>query len=414
MGDTKDRELLKALDTDEDLIGLRRPEPHFNIFESTGDVRHELRHSHFLYFLLNPQATHDLGEYFIGYFLRKVLSPDEFSTTVGDSPTDRHDRWEVQREYHLSDDETGERGYVDILLLDKARRVAVILENKIDSTEGQGQLEKYYCALTKQGWQATGLYLTPHGNKALSTKYVSVSYETVCAAIEEMCANNVVSVADVRTLLVHYTDMVRRDIVNELDIDGVCQRIYAKHKQAIKIVQKRVAARHVIVGDFLQSLVRQQVGLDNVGNCIDKYTNAENDTMATRFVLPEWRKEPLLHTKKWSPLLECILEFAVASEPQRVYVNLQVGPGDHKTRNSIFDLARSKDVFSVEAVPQKYSGIYHRDLLLPKQYEELSVDALVQEAGKQWDNFVRQDLPRINEAIQQWTIETGNVQPTAP
>lgn len=58
MGDTKDQERLQALDADEDLAGLQLPRPQFNIFRATGDVRHELRHSHFLYFLLDPQATH--------------------------------------------------------------------------------------------------------------------------------------------------------------------------------------------------------------------------------------------------------------------------------------------------------------------------------------------------------------------
>jgi len=46
-------------------------------------------------------------------------------------------------------------------------------------------------------------------------------------------------------------------------------------------------------------------------------------------------------------------------------------------------------------------------LLLPKRYEELSTDALVQEAQSQWASFVEQDLPRIKDAIQQWIIETG-------
>jgi hypothetical protein len=37
----------------------------FNIFEAVGMVRQEIRHSHFLAFLLNPSASHRLRDIFL-------------------------------------------------------------------------------------------------------------------------------------------------------------------------------------------------------------------------------------------------------------------------------------------------------------------------------------------------------------
>ena len=315
------------------------------------------------------------------------------------------------------DNQSEERGFVDILLLDEARRKAIILENKIGSTEGVGQLKKYYSALTNQGWQALGLYLTPYGHKASSSNYVSVSYTTVCTAINEMCADDVVSIADVRTLLGHYVDMVRRDIVNELDIDAACQRIYRKHKRALKIVQERVSVRRRIISDVMEHLVRQyfesltsqSVGQVNIDKCIHKWKNAENDTPAIRFVSPQWKNVPLLQTDKWSLILESILELAVADDHQEVYINLQVGPLKDDIPRKLFDMARNRArLFTVKTAPKEYGEIYHRTLLSPEQYEGYSAEKLVQQIHGQWDGFVEQDLPLIQDAIQQWVSEASD------
>lgn len=46
----------------------------FNIFEATGFIRQELRHSDFLAFLLNPQGSHSLRDAFVKRLLKRVLA----------------------------------------------------------------------------------------------------------------------------------------------------------------------------------------------------------------------------------------------------------------------------------------------------------------------------------------------------
>src|SRR5947207_9890601 len=53
---------------------LEKRHKEFNIFESIGVQRRELRHSDFLAFLLNPYESHKFGSKFIRIFLSELLS----------------------------------------------------------------------------------------------------------------------------------------------------------------------------------------------------------------------------------------------------------------------------------------------------------------------------------------------------
>jgi len=187
MSDSEDRVRLQALDADKDLAGLRRPTAKFNIFEATGDVRHELNHSHFLYFLLNPQGSHELQDIFIKIFLQRAFPLEDFTSTFS-SPS----RWTAHREYHLTDDDKSERRRVDILLLHEEQGLAVIIENKIDSDEHSDQLDYYYRVISGRVRMTKGIYLTPDGRTPSCEKYVPISYGVVCDAINDVLGDQTV------------------------------------------------------------------------------------------------------------------------------------------------------------------------------------------------------------------------------
>ena len=64
MNKIDDIETLKSfIDDNEDLERLESILDRFNIFESLGLVRQEIRHSAFLRWLLDPSETHGLGDY---------------------------------------------------------------------------------------------------------------------------------------------------------------------------------------------------------------------------------------------------------------------------------------------------------------------------------------------------------------
>ena len=112
---------------DSDLARLEILLARFNLFEAVGVARHELRHSDFLAFLLDPSRNHGLGVAFLSAFLQAVRLPTLDLDTLNLSHA------YVFREWH----------HIDILVLDDINHLAVIIENKVDTGEHSDQLNRY-------------------------------------------------------------------------------------------------------------------------------------------------------------------------------------------------------------------------------------------------------------------------------
>ena len=128
----------------------------FNLFEAVGGVRSELRHSNFLAYLLSPGRSHGLGAAPLVAVLRAILEtlPDQkrpvmtLELVVGDLGEAT-----VYRE----------RDNIDLLVEIKSLNLIVLIENKIDSKAGDGQLERYR-EITEgryEGFRKLYVYLTP-------------------------------------------------------------------------------------------------------------------------------------------------------------------------------------------------------------------------------------------------------------
>ena len=133
-----DRKALEALVVDNpDLERLEALLDQFNIFEAIGAVWQELRHSDFLAFLLDPQQNHGLGDTFLKRLFQKVLVSTE-SDRMPITPIDL-DVWSLDEVFVRREWQN-----IDILLEDESHKLAIIIENKIGSSEHSDQLRRYY------------------------------------------------------------------------------------------------------------------------------------------------------------------------------------------------------------------------------------------------------------------------------
>lgn len=153
----------------------------FNIFEAVGLVRQEIRHSAFLAFLLNPRESHGLGDSFAKRLLQgAIMSAPDISAPV--TPIELS-LWDLgQMEVRL------EWQHIDIFLLDERNRLAVIIENKIDTSEHFDQLQRYYETVNQQypGYRIIGLYLTPAGDEPSHKNYLPLGYGLVCEVLDSL------------------------------------------------------------------------------------------------------------------------------------------------------------------------------------------------------------------------------------
>lgn len=101
-----------------------------------------------------------------------------------------------------------------------------------------------------------GLYLTPDGVVPSHPAFIPVDYGQIASLVEELTGDRQLSAnPDVRTLLSHYAQMLRRHIVSESEIAQLCQKIYRKHRQALDLIYDHRPDSLAARGEFLKSLI---------------------------------------------------------------------------------------------------------------------------------------------------------------
>jgi hypothetical protein len=393
--DTQQKALEAFVAQNPDLVRLESLLARFNIFEAMGSVRHELRHSDFLSYLLDPSRNHGLDTLFLKELLQTVLLNKQVESSVSLFDLDF---WNlstaiVQREWH----------HIDILVTDEANRFAVIIENKIDTEEHSGQLARYYQEVSHHflGYKMVALYLTPDGSAPSSEIYHTVSYLTVCQVVEKIVADRRSTIgAEVVMALEHYAQMLRRHIVSESEIADLCSRIYQKHRQALDLIFEHRPDQQSKISEFVTSLVKNSHEL----------VFYHNNKSSTRFGLKEWN-ESLLGSEQNNNFPSSLLYFQFDHTAYKLYIKLEVGPGNQNQREKLFEMARTHSFTGFKkTLSPTYSRICTVPILSATDYEK-SQEEIEAQIAQRWEVFLRDEMPRIAKAIreQDWLWEMPGV-----
>lgn len=392
-----DRQALEALLIDNpDWEALEGLLGQFNIFEAVGVVRHELRHSDFLAFLLDPNQPHGLGEAFAKRLLQSVLREnDEYPPSVTPLELDlwELDGLEVRREWRN----------IDILLLDEAHCLAVIIENKVDSFEHSNQLPRYWQIVEENfpDWAILAFFLTPDGEPPSDNRYLSLSYTLIYNLLIHLTTFRSNSLSnDVLTLITHYTQMLRRHIMSDSDIAELCRRIYRKHKHALDLIFEHRPDLQGQVRELLEQMVQDSPSL----------TLAHSNKNYIRFLPEEWNVTLLRQGEGWVPE-GYILLFEFTNRPTQLGLKLTLGPGPEALRKRLFELGQTYDILNPfgHNPNKKWNTLFRRALLTAKDFEGATLEDLTPKVHKRWELFVTQELPKIRAAFEQesWIWETS-------
>ena len=361
----------------------------FNLFEAIGVVRHELRHSDFLSYLLDPSRNHGIEAIFLKELLQAVLL-----TTEGDSPVSLFDLdfWNlgqavVQREWR----------HIDILVVDNINRFVIIIENKIDTSEHSGQLSRYYAVVCSHypGYKILALYLTPDGDAPSLDRYLPVSYSLVCEVIENLVRDRRSTLgSEVVMLLEHYAQMLRRHILSESEVAELCRRIYQKHRQALDLIFEHRPDQQAQIGQYARSLIEKTDGI--------VFASAGKGWVA--FGLEEW-KTTLRHI---SNTVGIYFEFHnMPNELRLLCTVVSASQADKADREKLFLMAEKHHFTGRQSRLNK--GHYRASIVhvlsaddYDKPQEE--IEALISE---KWAVYLRDDLPKMAQAIreEQWLWE---------
>lgn len=358
----------------------------FNIFEAVGAVRQEMRHSDFLAFLLDPHQNHGLGDAFATRFLQRALQAAP-RTDVRVSPI-QLDVWNLEGAAVLREWQN-----IDLVLIAEGIHLAVIIENKIDSREHSQQLERYLAIIQRQypDWMIIALFLTPDGDLPVNEhRYIPCTYKTVRSVCTELLHSRGGTMgAGVRILIEHYIQMLEHHIVSDSSIAKLCQAIYQKHKRALDLIYEHRPDRLDTLRHFLENLVREVPGL----------FLEDSSKSYIRFGSREWDSPALKVGEGWVRSRRMLL-FEIENYADVVRVKLIVGPGPADVRSRLTSLAERSPVLNITGRRgTKWQTLYSRTLIAAKQAAELETEELQLRIRRYWEDFVIQDLPRINSEL---------------
>lgn len=385
--DITDQEALEEFVVDNhDLEKLESIADQFNIFEAIGMRDQEIRHSSFLRFLLDPNESHGLGDIFLKRLLQKVLT-EARSTSLPISLIDL-DVWDLEDTTVLR-----EWNSIDVLALNTTNKLAVIIENKIYSSEHSDQLNRYWNVVERNyaDWRVIGLFLTTDGSPPSDERYLPVSYVVIANLIDTVITNRASALGtDIRILLTHYTEMLRRHIVSGSEIDELCLRLYKRHQRALDLIFERRPDRQKIIQEEIEKMVRNTEGFE-----VDKSTKTY-----ISFVPKHWDVPDLMRGTQWSSLGR-IMMFYFENRPEGLRLILQIGPGDAQTRERLFQMASSNTaLFSPgKTLSQQYNRIYTKIVLSKKALTESDTVDVNNEIHKAWSGFINNDLPNIDRVM---------------
>lgn len=387
------RKLLEGLIVDNDnLEKLEDMIAEFNIFETMGAVRQELRHSEFLAFLLNPSEKHGLGDRFLKRFLKRVLQDSD--STISAIEVDVLDLSGaiVERESH----------HIDILVHDISIGFVCVIENKIYSGEHSNQLARYLKSV-RQRFGADipyliPIFLSPEGTppEADNSPYLPVSYSLVHSTIENVRQRNQTSLgASVHMMMEHYTTMLRRHIMTDSDIAELCRKIYAEHKDALDLIFQHRPDERETISQTVAEFVRQDELL--------KLNFAS--VSGVQFFPHTWLEIPALQvaSREWqSP--DLVVRFFLQISTN-VRMTLIIGPSDNdQIRRQLFDLLTGQS-FSLDGarLGRKWSTVYRKVWI--RDMSDIAPEDLSQELADKWREFISGDLIQINKAILEANFE---------
>jgi hypothetical protein len=213
----------------------------------------------------DPNENHGLGDYFIRSFVTKVVSKcDHNKYNVFDLLLQDFYTYQVYRESN----------HMDIVLASREEKKAVIIENKIWSSESFHQLNEYLenSKTDYKDYSILYVFLTPYGIEASDPdNWVSFSYGEIIESLKNSMKG--INLRDEVLLVIqNYIDIVRKNIMKEKDekLVGICNEIYNKHRAALRLIFENVSINNSIEHEIICETLRE---LNDSGQIIFKDEN---------------------------------------------------------------------------------------------------------------------------------------------
>ena len=363
----------------------------FNVFSALDIVKSEVRHSAFLAWLLNPSASHGLGDYFLSSFLKDIASKNsidgEGNPSVFDIDSWRFEDAEILREWRN----------IDILIKSEVHKLTCVVENKIQSQEHGDQLQRYKETIKSEypDHHLLLVFLTVDGDIPSDNEYVGYTYSDLVKLIERLISAKKDKVGtEVISFISHYLEMLRRYIVEDSEIHQICKQIYQEHKRALDLIFEYRPDKLAEISDCLVELISQdpQLIVDSSGKAWVRFTSSELD-----FIPKEGQG--------WVDSNRILLFVFNVNEKVGVNVAVLIGPGSQEIRKELYSIMNANQGLFNRAkyklTPQWFTA-YTRSIVSAKEVQEIDMAELQPLLAERLNTFKDDDLLRIVEELKRF------------
>jgi PD-(D/E)XK nuclease superfamily protein len=310
-------------DPDFETLELKMREP--NIFRALAVERHEIRHSNFFAFLLDPRENHGLGEILLRKFLRDIFSDRRADDrTLFDADLMDFRQVDIRREWKN----------IDILIEFPADVIAV--ESKVDSSEHSQQLKRYKAIVDNEfsNKRRHFVFLTPFGSDATEAGdqkvYINYSHAQIADIVENVLSLYRESLSDkMAHYLADYLTTIKRELLMNDKLNELAAKVYKAHKAAFDFVlENRPDPASTLYPYFEAELKSRgfQIGSRNKG-----YVRFTSPHLAA--VLPKLGRG-------WPDKETFLFEIDYFWSDKRAVGKAMVAPGDDDVRAKILAAAR--------------------------------------------------------------------------
>jgi hypothetical protein len=233
---------------------------------------------------------------------------------------------------------TREKTNFDVLGISKQSNLVFLIENKIKSSEGENQLERYRDRLNNNprfnGFKKIFIYLTPDGDIPSDISYwAAISYSDILRMLETSFDRKFKEMTvDAQLFIRHYIDLIRRFVLSELnqELKNACKKIYEKHKQLIDILMQNIhldLPRKTAIDRFLEHIKAKEIYISSSATRFHFLTNELYEAIPSLELERNWAGQ-----KNGKPI-QLWFEFY-----EQVKLVLEIGPlNDSEMRKSLVD-----------------------------------------------------------------------------
>ena len=228
---------------DKDLEELEQELNKFNLFDVLAATHNENLHSLIIKWLLDPEESHGLKDYFLKKFLMSAIIQNinnPYLKGLEITPVDI-DAFDFNNSLIQTEEVFPKKRRGDISITNESNKLYILIENKIKQGEGDKQTLEYVEETEERyrDYNRIYIYLTPDGSAPESEKFITLGYSDLIKVIDEVLTSKEDEINDnAKFIISQLKRNVEVNILNESKIEELCLRIWGRHEKALETIIK--------------------------------------------------------------------------------------------------------------------------------------------------------------------------------